>query len=742
MNSQKPQEQNLVKVKLGGQTYHVHISEQERQARTDAKNRASTLHKETIRRKRNHEQKKLSHDQKEEQHRQKVLAARRAQLSLQTQRYLRATSRRPAPPIHPRSKVTSPRPYSAFNPAGQYSSDQYPSGTVSAREESGEIDSVLNKINRRADVLQNQNRGYLQPINRVQSARPHHRDIIQNRPATAAIISKISNDDIKNVTNLNQQNMRLATNKFGHELFDMMQGGDTNVYSVRKQWSKDDKNNKNEGARNESHNKNEGYDKNGSGDSVDNDTFRKDAPVFPEKLHKIKKTTDEVFDIKPKFAESKLIQPVLNEPIAQPTIVVARIQELRRDIQEINTRDRHIPSPLENIPDNPSYLPRPPSKSEVKIQQISSQNLASPNRFSQNRSSQRTVSYNEEAQPSNSPPKYESVFQVNQPESDATRVNESVASASGSETSSVCIRDIEDYDGNSDSSSTLIDQLKRKNKAQGPPGILRRTKSAFERNNKNIVFDSIDLAKSRTKSAGVRQKRVGWKQIEYQDFSTGETTVRPFPQDIEDLRAKSASARQNNSSGGNKFTIQANITNKPSILNYKKQSSKQKVIQDAQMTGYAQQHIARKQFDRKQKKVSGSTRPRQVKPKQSISRPKSANDYLEARRTPTDTEITQLWQTVKHVIDENEKHSSPHDTKNDTTQIRQLPQSYYLPRPPTVNNSAFIYSPGFRGQAPPTKLNRPKVPNPSSLSMEEKRLVHSLDRLNSRLNEIELNVRK
>jgi hypothetical protein len=294
-----------------------------------------------------------------------------------------------------------------------------------------------------------------------------------------------------------------------------------------------------------------------------------------------------------------------------------------------------------------------------------------------------------------------------------------------------------------------MDQMKRKNSAQGPPGppgILRRTKSAFERNNKNIVFDSIDLAKSRTKSAGVRQKRVGWKQIEYQDFSTGETTVRPFPQEIEDLRAKSASARVNNpvhnSGTGNKFTIQANITNKPSILNYKKQSAKQKVIQDAQMTGYAQQHIARKQFDRKekQKKVSGSSRPRQVKPKQSVSRPKSANDYLEARRTPTDTEITQLWQTVKHVIDENEKHSSPHE--NNQTQIRQLPQSYYLPRPPTANNSAFIYSPGFRSQAPPTKLNRPKVPNPSSLSMEEKRLVHSLDRLNSRLNEIELNVRK
>merc|ERR1712127_441574 len=163
---------------------------------------------------------------------------------------------------------TSPRPYSAFNPAGQYSSDQYPSGTVSAREETGEIDSVLNKINRRADVLQNQNRGYLQPINRVQSARPHHRDIIHNRPATAAIISKISNDDIKNVTSLNQQNMRLATNKFGHDLFDMMQGGDTNVYSARKQWSKDDKNKnegsrndgaRNEGARNESYNKNESY---------------------------------------------------------------------------------------------------------------------------------------------------------------------------------------------------------------------------------------------------------------------------------------------------------------------------------------------------------------------------------------------------------------------------------------------------------------------------------------------------
>ena len=69
-------EQNFIKVKLGGNTYHVHISDQERQARKDAKQRAAALHKETVRRKRNMEQKKLTHEQKEEQHRQQVLAAR------------------------------------------------------------------------------------------------------------------------------------------------------------------------------------------------------------------------------------------------------------------------------------------------------------------------------------------------------------------------------------------------------------------------------------------------------------------------------------------------------------------------------------------------------------------------------------------------------------------------------------------------------------------------------------------
>ena len=192
-------------------------------------------------------------------------------------------------------------------------------------------------------------------------------------------------------------------------------------------------------------------------------------------------------------------------------------------------------------------------------------------------------------------------------------------------------------------------------------------------------MDSIDLAKNRTKSAGVKRKSVRWKQIEYQDG-----TVRPFPADIETLRAE----RKNSG----KITIQANLSNKPSILSYKKQqNSNNHLIQDAQMTGYAQQHIARKQFNRKQKNNNNSNRQiKYTKPDRNNNsiRPKSS-DYLESRRTPTDNEITQLWQTVKHVIDENERQSTPHSVN--PTQIRQLPQSYYLPRPPTANNPAFIY---------------------------------------------------
>lgn len=109
-------------------------------------------------------------------------------------------------------------------------------------------------------------------------------------------------------------------------------------------------------------------------------------------------------------------------------------------------------------------------------------------------------------------------------------------------------------------------------------------------------------------------------------------------------------------------------------------------LQEAQRAGYAQQHIARKQLQ-KQKKGAVKKQP---------SRPKSANDYLESRRTPTDTEITQLWQTVKHVIDENDRYGS-RGADEPQQNLRQLPQSYYLPRPPTVNNGSFVYSPGFRG---------------------------------------------
>ena len=490
---------SLVKVKLGGQTYHVHISEQEKQARKEAHDRANLLHKETIRRKRNHEQKKLSHEQKEEQHRQKVLAARRAQLMLQTQRYLRATSRRPAPPQHPRNKITSPRPYSAL---------QYPSGTFSARDENGEIESVLKKINKRVDresklVDQDSKYGPLDPI-RTHSARPHHREILQNRPSTAAIISKISSRDIKNVTDRNSKNMRLATNKFGQDLFDMVQGdmkqaGDMKPLKNRKQWKTDESDSKQEEIENVKQLDSETQivenrrdsQSSGAGDSHEKNTRENDA---------FRKETTVVFQ--------KNLQTI--EPIPQPPIVVARIQELQKDIK-LNTKDRHIPSPLENIPDNPTFLPKPPSKR--------------PHSVSHSRTQNRTENIQQNSSIQNSPPKYESVFQLNQPASDSTKVSESVASASSSE-SNISIRDIVDSD-ESNSSETVME---KKFLNPGPPGILRRSKSAFIRNG---VFDSIDLAKNRTKSAGVRRKSVRWKQVEYNDG-----TVKPFPSDIDDFRKR------------------------------------------------------------------------------------------------------------------------------------------------------------------------------------------------------------
>jgi len=78
----------FVKVKLAGQTYHVHMDEKTNLARDEAKQRIQTLHRETSRRRKTLENKKITHEQKEEQHRQKVLNQRRAQLMLQTQRYL------------------------------------------------------------------------------------------------------------------------------------------------------------------------------------------------------------------------------------------------------------------------------------------------------------------------------------------------------------------------------------------------------------------------------------------------------------------------------------------------------------------------------------------------------------------------------------------------------------------------------------------------------------------------------
>lgn len=138
---------------------HVQRNDTDLQERKDAKIRATALHKETTRRRRNLEQRKQTHEQKEEQHRQKVLAERRAEKMLQTQRYLRATSRRPIPPSYSRegaSSATGYHPYHSglsnaqhLNAAGNvrpYSAMQYPSGTFSARSEHGEVESVLKQI--------------------------------------------------------------------------------------------------------------------------------------------------------------------------------------------------------------------------------------------------------------------------------------------------------------------------------------------------------------------------------------------------------------------------------------------------------------------------------------------------------------------------------------------------------------------------------------------------------------------
>ena len=69
--------------------------------------------------------------------------------------YLRSTSRRPVPPTSSRSKIA--RPITAVN---------YPSGTISARSDRGEYDSVLQKIPLRKKAKNQQTSRY------IQSARP------------------------------------------------------------------------------------------------------------------------------------------------------------------------------------------------------------------------------------------------------------------------------------------------------------------------------------------------------------------------------------------------------------------------------------------------------------------------------------------------------------------------------------------------------------------------------------------
>lgn len=717
-------EQNFIKVKLGGNTYHVHISDQERQARKDAKQRAAALHKETVRRKRNMEQKKLSHEQKEEQHRQQVLSARRAQLMLQTQRYLRATSRRPIPPQYPRNKtIASPRPLTAV---------QYPSGSRSARDETGEVESVLRAIHetpngsnhtirasqrrnfqnpRRPTTSQNA-RNYKAPklhdahsaytITQVNS-HPEHQMPKKRQPRvqSARVYSAFdpaSQDELRRDSSLKHQSMRSAIDKFNQELLNVIHqpagSGDSN--DEQEKTSKVTSNPATIQNQLPRQTPRKTWHQHASGDREDNDTFRMESAMFPEKLHRIEPNHEAQVVMRAEARNTALVREEQIEKVSR--------------IKEINTSDRHIPSPVERVPTNPLYTPQPPSSA------INSDP---------------------------SPPKYESVFEIKKP-APAPRLQESVASVS----SVSSIMSIED-DESSETSSTVINA-----KPQKPKGILRARSAGNLRTHGSGVADSLDITRNRAKSAApLHKKSVRWKQIEYQDG-----TVRPFPQDIDELRQRTKTALYQPIPP--KSAIATSAAQVPPRANSAPVTRTKRIIQDAQKTGYAQQHVARRQFQRLQNTKKQPKR---------MSRPTSAmSDHdrdrlemtrnLDNRRTPTDQEITQLWRTVKHVISTEQEAPTPamRYASNGLPQAptrssvranhpQQMPQSYYLPRPPVSNapSATFIQN----NQGPfrnnhTQRLNRPKVHNLSALSMEEKRLVQSLDRLNSRLNEIEVSVKK
>jgi len=331
--------------------------------------------------------------------------------------------------------------------------------------------------------------------------------------------------------------------------------------------------------------------------------------------------------------------------------------------------------------------------------------------------------------------------------------------------------------------STQSTSYEQENK---PRGILR-SQSAHSRADM-LTKDSLDLARHRVQSAGTRKRSIRWNsdllfndgtkrpmpktpgfvnparqhhqkhvsgsgimnQIPEREISThnGVKLTQPQPPRRATWNVSQSKSRINSGPSNlrrGRSTSERQDSNRSDTSSTTSNGQKSRIIQEAIERGYAQQHIARKQYANQngQKSRPSSGRPnnsnssfqRLVRPtQQQPALPNMASNHsnsqnlnsLDPRRTPTDQDIVQLWQTMRNVLNyNNDDHGSSrlYNEQHGATTVPTMP-----PMQKSTTNPNF-------GQGP--RMAAKSKNNPTSLSIEEQRLVQSLDRLNSRLYEIE-----
>lgn len=821
----------FVKVKLGGQTYHVQLSEQESKDRLEAKARATTLHKETARRRKSIEQRKQTHEQREEQHRQKVLAARRAAIMLTTQRYLRHTSRRPIPPstAKPNSHVNTsdrngpPRPYSAL---------QYPSGTTSARSDNGEIDSVLKQIRAGSSNITVPTKPNKPKITRIFNKdsrieyvpqppdRDKSREIFSARPMSA--FDNFSTKDY----NRGQEMFKMSVSNLNKEIQSFVQ--DSREVREEAQEREDSKLQK--------PTLNLAWQSKNPATSA---LSAQQLPIKAEQPLQLRTSTG-----LPNFAsgdsnQSKLkpIAPV--QPIQRKPTEIELIKQNASQVQQtkVSVVQPALPNSIESsVSDHGDHKDLMTTQSlldvQTKVGRPEKQNT--PTAFFNQKNTIPNPSPRALEHPLKSPitsPKsrYEkSVVSVKIPvlqSSSGTSnhyntLNESLASLTTSE---------DDLDDQFDRTLTGLDDdeglirdvdgpsYEESYETEMKPRGILRSQSALSRSD---MKDSIDLARQRVQSAGPmgRKRSIRWNSdLEFNDGSKkpmpktpgfvnpaahhqqsvqnrggsdrNEVTIstrngirlsQPQPprrttwNESQNLNSNSNTRRR--STGGEAGSQHAPIATQVHQqtgggLGGNQPATKSRIIQEAIERGYAQQHMARKQYQKQNstaRPTSGRShnplgsetktssfqrlvRPTQQQPalpvtpllssKNQTSSMASNMNNLDPRRTPTDQDIVQLWQTMRNVLNYNsngveEVNGSQNSGRSNSSNSNN--STAFMPRPPAPGGFSRAQTVNFGSSRPKnSNNNNNNVQNPTSLSIEEQRLVQSLDRLNSRLYEIE-----